>query len=242
MFQPKQLQQMALLKARGSSWITIGDFFGVPRDRLEQMQWLQADEWEPTLAKAESMVCREVLSELIATLRIDAQDAQPAFRVTIANSLSRLIKQLRELAPKPEKEKGRANKPAAPVPLPEPTPTPEPEPEAQPTAAPTPVPTPATTPAPKLTKTERQAGVLQQIINAGSAMLLALCMLASMFGGFTNRVNAEPVGTIATATLLHEKVKTRQNPVKTSDFARHSNTNPKENPRPAPLDALNRVT
>jgi hypothetical protein len=242
MFQPKQLQQMALLKARGSSWLTIANFFDVPRDSLEQMQWLQADEWEPTLAKAESMVCREVLSELIATLRIDAQDAQPVFRVTIANSLSRLIKQLRELAPKPDKEKGRANKPVAQVPLPEPTPTPEPE--AQPTAAPIPVPTPTpiTTPAPKLTKTERQAGVLQQIINAGSALLLALCLLASMFGGFTNRANAEPVGPIATAPLLHEKVKTRENTVKTSEFARHSNTNPKENPRPAPLAAPNRST
>jgi hypothetical protein len=242
MFQPKQLQQMALLKARGSSWITIGDFFGVPRDRLEQMQWLQADEWEPTLAKAESMVCREVLSELIATLRIDAQDAQPAFRVTIANSLSRLIKQLRELAPKPEKEKGRMPKPATPASLPEPTPTPEPQ--AQPTAAPEPAPTPTpiTTPAPKLTKTERQAGVLQQIINAGSALLLALCMLASMFGGFTNRANAEPVGPTATATLLHEKVEKRQNAVKTSGFARHLDDNLKENPRPAPLAVPNRGT
>jgi hypothetical protein len=83
---------------------------------------------------------------------------------------------------------------------------------------------------------------LQQIINAGSALLLAFCMLASMFGGFTNRARAEAVGSNATATLLHQKVEMHQNAVKTSGFARHSDANPKETPRRAPPTDADRGT
>ena len=218
-----------MLKARGISWPQIAGIYQVPRDQVEQIPWQYADAWDPMLVKAESIVCREVLCELINTLRLDARDAQPNFRVTIANSLSRLIKQLRDFAPHADKPQARPEKTSAPLP------DLAPLPEAQATAPPS--------PAPKLNKTERQAGILKQIMNACSAIVFIFALLAGLVGTFTTRTFAAQPESPATLVLdLHKKPKPHEKTAKTRISAATPDTAQEENPRPARCIVPNRVT
>ena len=229
MFTPNQLQEMAMLKARGTSWPQIAGMFKVPRDLVEQIPWQYADAWEPMLVKAEGIVCREVLCELINTLRLDARDAQPNFRVTIANSLSRLIKQLRDFAPPTVKPQARPEKTSAA--LPDLAPLPEAKAETPPP------------PTPKLNKTERQAGILQQIANASSALVMLFALLAGLFGAFTNRTNAAQPETATTLVLdLHKKPNTHENTAKTRVSAATPDAAQEETSRFALRLAFKRVT
>ena len=229
MFTPNQLQEMAMLKARGTSWLQIAGIFKVPRDMVEQIPWQYADAWEPMLVKAEGIVCREVLCELINTLRLDARDAQPNFRVTIANSLSRLIKQLRDFAPNAEKPQARPEKTSSP--LPDLAPLPEAKADIPPT------------PAPKLNKTERQAGILQQIMNASSALVFMFALLAGLVGTFTTRTFAAQPEAPPTLVLdLHKKPKNHENTAKMHVSDATPNTERKETPRAMRSTKVNRVT
>jgi hypothetical protein len=117
-YTPDQFRTMAMGKARGFKWDTIADLLQVPVASIDCVAWTHEKQWNRALAKAESIVAREVLVDAVIALRADLRDAEPHHRPTITNSLTRVLKQQQDYAPKPRTPRERTGPVPTRTPLP----------------------------------------------------------------------------------------------------------------------------
>lgn len=175
-FTEEQFQKFAWYKARAYAWPDIAQYLQLPVESLERVAWTHEEQWDHTLAKAEDIVAHDTLAEVVNTLRKDMRLAEPKLRPTIANSLTRVIKLQRDLAPK-KRRKARRKRPPVPTPTPDPVPVAEPVP----VVVPPPVPVVVPPPAPTVDKPEASPGVLANLKGAVASFLGLVLLLWTMF-------------------------------------------------------------